>query len=141
MCERIRQREIRKIFTKEQREFFASRSNEFSMREWALIMNTDSTGINRLKARYNVRLRHKFNEEYSPNDLLKVRQEFECMDWDRQISKVVREKVKKIEDKKLIKAKINLAKQHDPDAVQERLKLNGMVITWGEYVERLMYQL
>lgn len=139
MCER--QKGLRTIFTEEQRNFFARRSNEFSMREWALIMNTDSTGINRLKARYNVHLRRKCNEEYSTNDLLKVRQEFECMDWDRRISKVVREKVKKIEDKKLIKAKINLAKQHDPNAIQERLQLNGMVITWGEYAERLMYQL
>lgn len=139
MCER--QKGLRTIFTEEQRNFFARRSNEFSIREWTLIMNTDSTGINRLKARYNVHLRRKYNEEYSPNDLMKVRQEFESMDWDRRISKVVREKVKKIEDKKLIKAKINLAKKHDPDAIQERLQLNGMVITWGEYVERLMYQL
>lgn len=141
MCERTRQREIRKIFTKEQREFFVRHSFKYSKREWAFIMNTDLDGVSRLKARYGVCLRYRDDEENSANDLMRVRHQFEFMDWDRRVSKVIQDKHKKMEDKKVVEAKIAIAKRHNPDDIQERLRLNGMTISWREYVERLHYLL
>ena len=132
-----RQKGLRTIYTEEQREFFVMNSCRYSKREWAFIMNTDLDGVSRLKARYGVCLRYRDDEENSANDLMRVRNQFEFMDWDRRVSKVIQDKHKKMEDKKVVEAKIAIAKRHNPDDIQERLRLNGMAISWREYVERL----
>lgn len=136
-----RQKGLRTIYTEEQREFFVRHSFKYSKREWAFIMNTDPDGVSRLKARYGVCLRYRDDEENSVNDLMRVRNQFEFMDWDRRVSKVIQDKQKKMEDKKVVEAKIAIAKRHNPDDIQERLRLNGMTISWREYVERLHYML
>lgn len=136
-----RQKGLRTIYTEEQREFFVRHSYKYSRREWAFIMNTDLDGVSRLKARYGVCLRYRDDEENSANDLMRVRHQFEFMDWDRRVSKVIQDKHKKMEDKKVVEAKIAIAKRHNPDDIQERLRLNGMTITYREYVERLHYLL
>lgn len=136
-----RQKGLRTIYTEEQREFFIRHSYKYSKREWAFIMNTDLDGVSRLKARYGVCLRYRDDEENSINDLIRIRNQFEFMDWDRRVSKVIQDKHKKMEDKKLVEAKIAIAKRHNPDDIQERLRLNGMTISWREYVERLHYLL
>lgn len=136
-----RQKGLRTIYTEEQREFFVRHSFKYSRREWAFIMNTDLDGVSRLKARYGVCLRYRDDEENSTNDLMRVRHQFEFMDWDRRVSKVIKDKHKKMEDKKVVEAKIAIAKRHNPDDIQERLRLNGMTITYREYVERLHYLL
>ena len=136
-----RQKGLRTIYTEEQREFFVRHSYKYSRREWAFIMNTDTDGVSRLKARYGVCLRYRDDEENSANDLIRIRNQFEFMDWDRRISKVIQDKHKKMEDKKVVEAKIAIAKRHNPDDIQERLRLNGMTITYREYVERLHYLL
>lgn len=136
-----RQKGLRTIYTEEQREFFIRHSYKYSKREWAFIMNTDLDGVSRLKARYGVCLRYRDDEENSANDLIRIRNQFEFMDWDRRVSKVIQDKHKKMEDKKLVEAKIAIAKRHNPDDIQERLRLNGMTISWREYVERLHYLL
>ena len=136
-----RQKGLRTIYTEEQREFFVRHSYKYSRREWAFIMNTNLDGVSRLKARYGVCLRYRDDEENSGNDLIRIRNQFEFMDWDRRVSKVIQYKHKKMEDKKVIEAKIAIAKRHNPDDIQERLRLNGMTITYREYVERLHYLL
>ena len=136
-----RQKGLRTIYTEDQREFFIRHSYKYSRREWAFIMNTDLDGVSRLKARYGVCLRYKDDEENSVNDLIRIRNQFEFMDWDRRVSKIVQDKQKKMEDKKVVEAKIAIAKRHNPDDIQERLRLNGMTISWREYVERLHYLL
>lgn len=136
-----RQKGLRTIYTEEQREFFVRHSFKYSKREWSFIMNTDLDGVSRLKARYGVCLRYRDDEENSANDLMRVRNQFEFMDWDRRVSKVIQDKHKKMEDKKVVEAKIAIAKRHNPDDIQERLRLNGMTITYREYVERLHYLL
>lgn len=136
-----RQKGLRTIYTEEQREFFIRHSYKYSKREWAFIMNTDLDGVSRLKARYGVCLRYRDDEENSANDLIRIRNQFEFMDWDRRVSKVIQDKHKKMEDKKVVEAKIAIAKRHNPDDIQERLRLNGMTISWREYVERLHYLL
>lgn len=136
-----RQKGLRTIYTEEQREFFVRHSFKYSKREWAFIMNTDLDGVSRLKARYGVCLRYRDDEENSVNDLIRIRNQFEFMDWDRRVSKVIQDKHKKMEDKKVVEAKIAIAKRHNPDDIQERLRLNGMTISWREYVERLHYLL
>lgn len=136
-----RQKGLRTIYTEEQREFFVRHSCKYSRREWAFIMNTDLDGVSRLKARYGVCLRHRDDEENSVNDLIRIRNQFEFMDWDRRVSKVIQDKHKKMEDKKVVEAKIAIAKRHNPDDIQEKLQLNGMTITYREYVERLHYLL
>ena len=136
-----RQKGLRTIYTEEQREFFVRHSFKYSKREWAFIMNTDLDGVSRLKARYGVCLRYRDDEENSINDLIRIRNQFEFMDWDRRVSKVIQDKHKKMEDKKVVEAKIAIAKRHNPDDIQERLRLNGMTISWREYVERLHYLL
>ena len=136
-----RQKGLRTIYTEEQREFFVRHSFKYSKREWSFIMNTDLDGVSRLKARYGVCLRYRDDEENSANDLMRVRNQFEFMDWDRRVSKVIQDKHKKMEDKKVVEAKIAIAKRHNPDDIQERLRLNGMTISWREYVERLHYLL
>lgn len=136
-----RQKGLRTIYTEEQREFFVRHSFKYSKREWAFIMNTDPDGVSRLKARYGVCLRYRDDEENSVNDLIRVRNQFEFMDWDRRVSKVIQDKHKKMEDKKVVEAKIAIAKKHNPDDIQEKLQLNGMTITYREYVERLHYML
>lgn len=136
-----RQKGLRTIYTEEQREFFVRHSFKYSKREWAFIMNTDIDGVSRLKARYGVCLRYRDDEENSVNDLIRIRNQFEFMDWDRRVSKVIQDKHKKMEDKKVVEAKIAIAKRHNPDDIQERLRLNGMTISWREYVERLHYLL
>ena len=136
-----RQKGLRTIYTEEQREFFVRHSYKYSRREWAFIMNTDLDGVSRLKARYGVCLRYRDDEENSGNDLIRIRNQFEFMDWDRRVSKVIQYKHKKMEDKKVIEAKIAIAKRHNPDDIQEKLQLNGMTISWREYVERLHYLL
>ena len=136
-----RQKGLRTIYTEEQREFFIRHSFKYSKREWAFIMNTDLDGVSRLKARYGVCLRYRDDEENSVNDLIRIRNQFEFMDWDRRVSKVIQDKHKKMEDKKVVEAKIAIAKRHNPDDIQERLRLNGMTITYREYVERLHYLL
>lgn len=136
-----RQKGLRTIYTEEQREFFVRHSFKYSKREWAFIMNTDLDGVSRLKARYGVCLRYRDDEENSVNDLIRIRNQFEFMDWDRRVSKVIQDKHKKMEDKKVVEAKIAIAKRHNPDDIQERLRLNGMTITYREYVERLHYLL
>ena len=134
-----RQKGLRTIYTEEQREFFVRHSFKYSKREWAFIMDTDLDGVSRLKARYGVCLRYRDDEENSINDLIRIRNQFEFMDWDRRVSKVIQDKHKKMEDKKVVEAKIAIAKRHNPDDIQERLRLNGMTISWREYVERLHY--
>ena len=119
-----RQKGLRTIYTEGQREFFIRHSYKYSRREWAFIMNTDLDGVSRLKARYGVCLRYKDDEENSVNDLIRIRNQFEFMDWDRRISKIVQDKQKKMEDKKVVEAKIAIAKRHNPDDIQERLRLN-----------------
>lgn len=136
-----RQKGLRTIYTEEQREFFIRHSYKYSKREWAFIMHTDLDGVSRLKARYGVCLRYRDDEENSANDLIRIRNQFEFMDWDRRVSKVIQDKHKKMEDKKVVEAKIAIAKRHNPDDIQERLRLNGMTISWREYVERLHYLL
>ena len=136
-----RQKGLRTIYTEEQREFFVRHSFKYSKREWSFIMNTDLDGVSRLKARYGVCLRYRDDEENSANDLIRIRNQFEFMDWDRRVSKVIQDKHKKMEDKKVVEAKIAIAKRHNPDDIQERLRLNGMTISWREYVERLHYLL
>ena len=136
-----RQKGLRTIYTEEQREFFVRHSFKYSKREWAFIMNTDLDGVSRLKARYGVCLRYRDDEENSINDLIRIRNQFEFMDLDRRVSKVIQDKHKKMEDKKVVEAKIAIAKRHNPDDIQERLRLNGMAISWREYVERLHYLL
>ena len=136
-----REKGLRTIYTEEQREFFVRHSFKYSRREWAFIMNTDLDGVSRLKARYGVCLRYRDDEDNSANDLMRVRNQFEFMDWDRRVSKVIQDKHKKMEDKKVVEAKIAIAKKHNPDDIQERLRLNGMTITYREYVERLHYLL
>ena len=136
-----RQKGLRTIYTEEQREFFVRHSFKYSKREWAFIMDTDLDGVSRLKARYGVCLRYRDDEENSINDLIRIRNQFEFMDWDRRVSKVIQDKHKKMEDKKVVEAKIAIAKRHNPDDIQERLRLNGMTISWREYVERLHYLL
>ena len=136
-----RQKGLRTIYTEEQREFFVRHSFKYSKREWAFIMNTDLDGVSRLKARYGVCLRYRDDEENSANDLMRVRNQFGFMDWDRRVSKVIQDKHKKMEDRKVVEAKIAIAKRHNPDDIQERLRLNGMTISWREYVERLHYLL
>ena len=136
-----REKGLRTIYTEEQREFFVRHSFKYSRREWAFIMNTDLDGVSRLKARYGVCLRYRDDEDNSANDLMRVRNQFEFMDWDRRVSKVIQDKNKKMEDKKVVEAKIAIAKKHNPDDIQERLRLNGMTITYREYVERLHYLL
>ena len=136
-----RQKGLRTIYTEDQREFFVRHSFMYSNREWAFIMNTDLDGVSRLKARYGVCLRYRDDEENSVNDLIRIRNQFEFMDWDRRVSKVIQDKHKKMEDKKVVEAKIAIAKRHNPDDIQERLRLNGMTITYREYVERLHYLL
>lgn len=136
-----RQKGLRTIYTEEQREFFVRHSFKYSKREWAFIMNTNLDGVSRLKARYGVCLRYRDDEENSANDLIRIRNQFEFMDWDRRVSKVIQDKHKKMEDKKVVEAKIDIAKRHNPDDIQERLRLNGMTITYREYVERLHYLL
>ena len=136
-----RQKGLRTIYTEEQREFFVRHSYKYSKREWAFIMNTDLDGVSRLKARYGVCLRYRDDEENSVNDLIRIRNQFEFMDWDRRVSKVIQDKHKKMEDKKVVEAKIAIAKRHNPDDIQEKLQLNGMTISWREYVERLHYLL
>ena len=136
-----RQKGLRTIYTEEQREFFVRHSYKYSRREWAFIMNTDLDGVSRQKARYGVCLRYRDDEENSANNLIRIRNQFEFMDWDRRVSKVIQYKHKKMEDKKVIEAKIAIAKRHNPDDIQEKLQLNGMTISWREYVERLHYLL
>lgn len=136
-----RQKGLRTIYTEEQREFFVRHSYKYSRREWAFIMNTDLDGVSRLKARYGVCLRYRDDEENSANDLIRIRNQFEFMDWDRRVSKVIQDKHKKMEDKNVVEAKIAIAKRHNPDDIQEKLQLNGMTISWREYVERLHYLL
>ena len=136
-----RQKGLRTIYTEEQREFFVRHSFKYSKREWAFIMNTDLDGVSRLKARYGVCLRYRDDEENSANDLIRIRNQFEFMDWDRRVSKIAQDAHKKMEDKKVVEAKIAIAKRHNPDDIQERLRLNGMTISWREYVERLHYLL
>ena len=136
-----RQKGLRTIYTEDQREFFVRHSFKYSKREWSFIMNTDLDGVSRLKARYGVCLRYRDDEENSANDLIRIRNQFEFMDWDRRVSKVIQDKHKKMEDKKVVEAKIAIAKRHNPDDIQERLQLNGMTITYREYVERLHYLL
>ena len=136
-----RQKGLRTIYTEEQREFFVRHSFKYSKREWSFIMNTDLDGVSRLKARYGVCLRYRDDEENSVNDLIRIRNQFEFMDWDRRVSKVIQDKHKKMEDKKVVEAKIAIAKRHNPDDIQEKLQLNGMTISWREYVERLHYLL
>ena len=136
-----RQKGLRTIYTEDQREFFVRHSFKYSKREWSFIMNTDLDGVSRLKARYGVCLRYRDDEENSINDLIRIRNQFEFMDWDRRVSKVIQDKHKKMEDKKVVEAKIAIAKRHNPDDIQERLRLNGMTISWREYVERLHYLL
>ena len=136
-----RQKGLRTIYTEDQREFFVRHSFKYSKREWSFIMNTDLDGVSRLMARYGVCLRYRDDEENSVNDLMRVRNQFEFMDWDRRVSKVIQDKHKKMEDKKVVEAKIAIAKRHNPDDIQERLRLNGMTISWREYVERLHYLL
>ena len=136
-----RQKGLRTIYTEEQREFFVRHSFKYSKREWAFIMNTDLDGVSRLKARYGVCLRYRDDEENSANDLMRVRNQFGFMDWDRRVSKIAQDAHKKMEDKKVVEAKIAIAKRHNPDDIQERLRLNGMTISWREYVERLHYLL
>lgn len=136
-----RQKGLRTIYTEEQREFFVRHSFKYSKREWSFIMNTDLDGVSRIKARYGVCLRYRDDEENSVNDLIRIRNQFEFMDWDRRVSKVIQDKHKKMEDKKVVEAKIAIAKRHNPDDIQERLRLNGMTISWREYVERLHYLL
>ena len=136
-----RQKGLRTIYTEDQREFFIRHSYKYSRREWAFIMNTDLDGVSRLKARYGVCLRYRDDEENSVNDLIRIRNQFEFMDWDRRISKIVQDRQKKMEDKKVVETKIAIAKRHNPDDIQEKLQLNGMTISWREYVERLHYLL
>ena len=136
-----RQKGLRTIYTEDQGEFFVRNSCRYSNREWAFIMNTDLDGVSRLKARYGVCLRYRDDEENSVNDLIRIRNQFEFMDWDRRVSKVIQDKHKKMEDKKVVEAKIAIAKRHNPDDIQEKLQLNGMTITYREYVERLHYLL
>lgn len=136
-----RQKGLRTIYTEEQREFFVRHSFKYSKREWAFIMNTDLDGVSRLKARYGVCLRYRDDEENSANDLIRIRNQFEFMDWDRRVSKIAQDAHKKMEDKKVVEAKIAIAKRHNPDDIQEKLQLNGMTITYREYVERLHYLL
>ena len=136
-----RQKGLRTIYTEEQREFFVRHSFKYSKREWAFIMNTDLDGVSRLKARYGVCLRYRDDEENSINDLIRIRNQFEFMDWDRRVSKIAQDAHKKMEDKKVVEAKIAIAKRHNPDDIQEKLQLNGMTITYREYVERLHYLL
>ena len=136
-----RQKGLRTIYTEDQREFFIRHSYKYSRREWAFIMNTDLDGVSRLKARYGVCLRYRDDDENSVNDLIRIRNQFEFMDWDRRISKIVQDRQKKMEDKKVVEAKIAIAKRHNPGDIQERLRLNGMTISWREYVERLHYLL
>ena len=136
-----RQKGLRTIYTEEQREFFVRHSFKYSKREWAFIMNTDIDGVSRLKARYGVCLRYRDDEENSINDLIRIRNQFGFMDWDRRVSKMAQDAHKKMEDKKVVEAKIAIAKRHNPDDIQERLRLNGMTISWREYVERLHYLL
>ena len=136
-----RQKGLRTIYTEEQREFFVRHSFKYSKREWAFIMNTDIDGVSRLKARYGVCLRYRDDEENSINDLIRIRNQFGFMDWDRRVSKIAQDAHKKMEDKKVVEAKIAIAKRHNPDDIQERLRLNGMAISWREYVERLHYLL
>ena len=136
-----RQKGLRTIYTEEQREFFVRHSFKYSKREWAFIMNTDLDGVSRLKARYGVCLRYRDDEENSINDLIRIRNQFGFMDWDRRVSKIAQDAHKKMEDKKVVEAKIAIAKRHNPDDIQERLRLNGMTISWREYVERLHYLL
>ena len=136
-----RQKGLRTIYTEEQREFFVRHSFKYSKREWAFIMNTDLDGVSRLKARYGVCLRYRDDEENSINDLIRIRNQFEFLDWDRRVSKIAQDAHKKMEDKKVVEAKIAIAKRHNPDDIQEKLQLNGMTITYREYVERLHYLL
>ena len=136
-----RQKGLRTIYTEEQREFFVRHSYKYSRREWAFIMNTNLDVVSRLKARYGVCLRYRDDEENSGNDLIRIRNQFEFMDWDRRVSKVIQYKHKKMEDKNVVEAKIAIAKRHNPDDIQEKLQLNGMTISWREYVERLHYLL
>ena len=136
-----RQKGLRTIYTEEQREFFVRHSYKYSRREWAFIMNTNLDGVSRLKARYGVFLRYRDDEENSGNNLIRIRNQFEFMDWDRRVSKVIQYKHKKMEDKNVVEAKIAIAKRHNPDDIQEKLQLNGMTISWREYVERLHYLL
>ena len=136
-----RQKGLRTIYTEEQREFFVRHSFKYSKREWAFIMDTDLDGVSRLKARYGVCLRYRDDEENSINDLIRIRNQFGFMDWDRRVSKIAQDAHKKMEDKKVVEAKIAIAKRHNPDDIQERLRLNGMAISWREYVERLHYLL
>ena len=136
-----RQKGLRTIYTEEQREFFVRHSYKYSRREWAFIMNTNLDGVSRLKARYGVCLRYRDDEENSGNNLIRIRNQFEFMDWDRRVSKVIQDKNKKMEDKNVVEAKIAIAKRHNPDDIQEKLQLNGMTISWREYVERLHYLL
>ena len=136
-----RQKGLRTIYTEEQREFFVRHSYKYSRREWAFIMNTNLDGVSRLKARYGVCLRYRDDEENSGNNLIRIRNQFEFMDWDRRVSKVIQDKHKKMEDKNVVEAKIAIAKRHNPDDIQEKLQLNGMTISWREYVERLHYLL
>ena len=136
-----RQKGLRTIYTEEQREFFVRHSYKYSRREWAFIMNTNLDGVSRLKARYGVFLRYRDDEENSGNNLIRIRNQFEFMDWDRRVSKVIQDKHKKMEDKNVVEAKIAIAKRHNPDDIQEKLQLNGMTISWREYVERLHYLL
>ena len=136
-----RQKGLRTIYTEEQREFFIRHSYKYSRREWAFIMNTDLDGVSRIKARYGVCLRYRDDEENSINDLIRIRNQFGFMDWDRRVSKIAQDAHKKMEDKKVVEAKIAIAKRHNPDDIQERLRLNGMTISWREYVERLHYLL
>ena len=136
-----RQKGLRTIYTEEQREFFVRHSFKYSKREWAFIMDTDLDGVSRLKARYGVCLRYRDDEENSINDLIRIRNQFGFMDWDRRVSKIAQDAHKKMEDKKVVEAKIAIAKRHNPDDIQERLRLNGMTISWREYVERLHYLL
>ena len=104
-------------------------------------MNTDLDGVSRIKARYGVCLRYRDDEENSINDLIRIRNQFGFMDWDRRVSKIAQDAHKKMEDKKVVEAKIAIAKRHNPDDIQEKLQLNGMTITYGAYVERLHYLL
>ena len=113
-------------------------NGRFGIHGGQYIPETLMNAVIELEEAYN---RYKDDEENSVNDLIRIRNQFEFMDWDRRISKIVQDKQKKMEDKKVVEAKIAIAKRHNPEDIQERLRLNGMTISWREYVERLHYLL
>lgn len=135
--EKQRTNGLRTIYTESQREWLKTMSGEFTSRELQFIMNCDNDAVVRLKTRCKYTL-HIGVPAHTNGDLIRYRHEFEQMDWNRnapssKIRKTAHDERMSAKYNKLLKA----AMKHDPNEVQERLRLNGMYITWGEYAKRI----